>query len=111
MSFPILRDWLFCRPDPTASQWLHFAVLLGTVATTLLNFIPADDSAGRISAACFTVTALLAIVYSGGMYAYRVYQLRKRAAINWHDPYGPSVLCGAVIASVAVNLVLRLRQL
>ncbi len=81
------------------------------MATTLLNFVPADDSVGRFSAGCFTVTALLAILYSGGMYTYRVLRLRKRAAIDWHDPYGPTALCGAVIASVAVNLVLRLREI
>jgi hypothetical protein len=85
--------------------------LLGTVATTLLNFIPADDRVGRFSAGCFTLTALMAIVYSGAMYTYRTLRLRKRAAIEWHDPWGPSVLCGAVLASVAINLVLRLRQL
>ena len=64
-----------------------------------------------ISAGCFTITALLAISYSGGMYAYRIHKLRNRRAIDYHDRVGPTVLCCALIASVLVNLVLRLREL
>lgn len=64
-----------------------------------------------ISAGCFTITALLAIVYSGGMYTYRILKMRKRQAVEYHDKYGPTVLCAALLASVVVNLVLRLREL
>lgn len=77
----------------------------------LLNFIPVDDPVGIFSAGCFTVTALLAIVYSGGMYVYRIKKLRKRRAIDYHDKYGPTALCVALLTSVLANLVLRLRQL
>ena len=77
----------------------------------MLNFIHPDDPVGMISAGCFTVTALIAIVYSGGMYTYRILKLRKRRAIDYHDKYGPTLLCGALIASVMVNLILRLREL
>jgi len=92
-------------------QWSHFAVLLGGVSITLLNFIPPGDTVGMISAGCFTITALLAIAYSGGMYTYRIMNLRKRRAINYHDAYGPTALAGALVISVLVNLVLRLREL
>ena len=77
----------------------------------LLNFIQPDDTVGLFSAGCFTFTALLAIAYSGGMYAYRIRKLRKRRAIDYHDRWGPSVLCAALVSSVLVNLVLRLREL
>jgi hypothetical protein len=93
------------------SQWSHFAVLLSAVSIGLLNFIQPDDAVGLFSASCFTVTALLAIVYCGGMYAYRILKLRKRMAIDYHDKYGPTLLCIALVASVLVNLVLRLREL
>jgi hypothetical protein len=95
----------------TDFQWSHFAVLLGGVSITLLNFIPPGDTVGMISAGCFTITALLAIAYSGGMYAYRILKLRKRRAINYHDAYGPTGLAAALVVSVLVNLVLRLREL
>lgn len=64
-----------------------------------------------ISAGCFTITALLAIAYSGGMYAYRILKLRKRRAIDYHDKWGPSLLTVVLLGSVLVNLVLRLREL
>jgi hypothetical protein len=92
-------------------QWLGFAVLLAGVATTLLNFIHVEDTVGLISAGCFTFTSLLALVYAGGMYAYRVVKLRKREAINYHDPYGPTALCVTLIASILVNVILRLKEL
>lgn len=97
--------------ERTFLKWLHFAVLLGTIATTLLNFIHPDDTVGLVSAACFTATALLAIVYSAGMYTLRVIRLRQRRAISYHDPYGPTVLCCALIGSVVVNLAMRLKEL
>jgi hypothetical protein len=81
------------------------------VSIALLNFIQPEDTVGLISASCFTITALLAIVYSGGMYTYRILKLRKRMAIDYHDQYGPTALCLALVASVLVNLVLRLREL
>ena len=92
-------------------QWAQFAVLLSAVSVGLLNFIQPDDAVGMFSAACFTFTALLAICYSGGMYVYRILKLRKRRAIDYHDRWGPSLLCAALVASVLVNLVLRLREL
>jgi len=85
--------------------------LLGGVSIGLLNFISPDDAVGMFSASCFTITALVAILYAGGMYAYRIKKLRKREAIDYHDKYGPTVLCLALVASVLVNLVLRIRQL
>ncbi|RSH91073.1 vacuolar transporter chaperone [Saitozyma podzolica] len=51
--------------ERTFLKWSHFAVLLGGVSIALLNFIHPDDTVGLISASCFTLTALLAIVYSG----------------------------------------------
>nr|XP_031864280.1 uncharacterized protein CI109_000193 [Kwoniella shandongensis]KAA5531352.1 hypothetical protein CI109_000193 [Kwoniella shandongensis] len=97
--------------ERTFLKWAHFAVLLGGVSIALLNFISPSDSVGMISAGCFTITALLAIAYSGGMYAYRIVKLRKRMAVNYHDKYGPTFLCIALISSVLVNLILRLREL
>jgi hypothetical protein len=106
--FPTL---FFSTGTKTNNQWSHFAVLLGGVSITLLNFIPPGDTVGMISAGCFTITALLAIAYSGGMYTYRILKLRKRRAINYHDAYGPTGLAAALVISVLVNLVLRLREL
>lgn len=61
----------------TFLKWLHFAVLLATIATGLLNFVPMKDAAGIYSAFAFTVCALVAVAYSAGVFLYRAYSLRK----------------------------------
>jgi hypothetical protein len=56
---------------------MHFAVLLAGISTGLLNFVSLDDTPGVYSAFAFTVCALLAILYSAGMFIYRALSLRK----------------------------------
>ncbi|AFR94879.1 vacuolar transporter chaperone 4 [Cryptococcus neoformans C23] len=97
--------------ERTFLKWAHFAILLSAVSIGLLNFIDPTDAVGMVSAGCFTFTSLSAILYCGGMYAWRIRKMRKREAVDYHDRWGPTALCAALLASVMVNLVLRLRQL
>ncbi|EIW73499.1 hypothetical protein TREMEDRAFT_59673 [Tremella mesenterica DSM 1558] len=97
--------------ERTFLKWSHFAILLSAVSITLLNFIPPTDLIGIFSATCFTFTSLLAIVYSGGMYTYRIIKIRKREAVDYHDKWGPTILCLALVGSILVNLILRLKEL
>nr|ODN99815.1 vacuolar transporter chaperone 4 [Cryptococcus depauperatus CBS 7855] len=97
--------------ERTFLKWGHFAILLSAISIGLLNFTDPNDAVGMFSAACFTFTSLLSIVYSGGRYWYRIVKIRKREAVNYHDKWGPSALCAALIASILVNLALRLREL
>ncbi|KAG6329378.1 hypothetical protein ID866_9712, partial [Astraeus odoratus] len=77
VSVPDLMDTDFA---PTPQKWLHFAILIGSIATTLLNFVPPEDTRGLISAALFTLAALLAIAYSAIVFLYRALRLRARSA-------------------------------
>ncbi|KAL7420809.1 vacuolar transporter chaperone [Cryptotrichosporon argae] len=97
--------------ERTFLKWSHFAVLLSAVSITLTNFTRPDDAVGFVAAAMFTAVAELAIVYAGAMYVWRVRKMRRREAVRYHDKYGPTALCLALIASVAVNLALRVREL
>lgn len=104
----------FCLPDANQfpQKWLNNAVFIGTIATTLLNFIPPEDTRGLISAALFTFAALLAIAYSAGIFIYRSYKLRKRDAEGlYYDKYGPTVLCGVLFLALATNIGLRWPQM
>lgn len=93
-------------------KWLNNAVFIGTIATTLLNFIPPTDTRGLISAALFTFAALLAIAYSAGIFVYRSYRLRKRDAEGlYYDKYGPTLLCGILFLALATNIGLRWSQM
>ena len=90
--------------ERTFLDWLQFAVLLGSIAATLVNF---GDGVSLASAAGFTVTALAAMVYSLVLYLWRVDKIRNRRAVTYHDRWGPSALCVLLLVSVAVNIGLR----
>jgi len=97
--------------ERTFLKWMHFSVIVGTIATTLLNFTRPNDGIGFISAAAFTVAALASIAYSGGVFVFRAYSMRARSADGWYyDKYGPTVLCVVLGACILVNLALRLRE-
>lgn len=93
-------------------KWLNNAVFVGTIATTLLNFIPPEDTRGLISAALFTLAALMAIAYSVGIFIYRSYRLRERYAEGlYYDKYGPTILCAVLFLALATNIGLRWSQM
>jgi hypothetical protein len=90
---------------------MHFAIYIGTIATTLLNFVPVDDARGLISAALFTFSALLAIAYSAGVFVYRARRIRaRRASGMYYDKYGPTALCAVLLIALVTNVVLRMTQ-
>ena len=89
-------------------MWLQFSILLGGIATTLLNFIDPEDRVGVISAIVFTIAALAAIAYSAVIFVYRILKLRKREATGlYYDRYGPTLLCVVVVVALGTNIVLR----
>jgi uncharacterized membrane protein YidH (DUF202 family) len=98
--------------ERTFLKWLSFAVLIGSIATTLLNFVPADDPRGLISAALFTLAALLSIAYSAIIFVYRALRLRARSAEGlYYDKYGPTVLCFVLLAALGTNIGLRMADM
>lgn len=44
-----------------------------------------------------------------GLYLWRVDKIKKRRAVNYHDRWGPSVLCLGLVAAVAVSFGFRVR--
>lgn len=93
-------------------KWLNTSVFIGTIATTLLNFISAEDTRGLIITAFFTFAALLAIAYSAGIFLFRTYRIRERRATGmYYDKYGPTILCGVLFLALATNVGLRVSEL
>ena len=81
------------------------------IATTLLNFVPPDDTRGLISAWFFTFAALLAIAYSAILFVFRSLRLcARRAEGLYHDKYGPTGLCLVLFVALATNTVMRLSE-
>lgn len=113
ISVPVrIEPKVYFAAERTFLKWLNTAVFVGTIATTLLNFVPADDPRGLISAAFFTLAALLAIAYSAGIFVYRSYMLRDRRASGlYYDKYGPTILCAVLFLALATNVGLRVSEM
>ena len=83
-------------------------MVIGSVATVLLNFTQPEDTRGMISAAAFTVASLLTIAYSCGIFVYRALKLRARDPEGlYYDKFGPTALVFVLFAALATNLGLR----
>lgn len=97
---------VFFAAERTFLSWLEFAIILGSIAATLLNF---GDRVSLASAWAFTIVACAALFYSMGLYLWRVDKIRKRRAVTYHDKWGPSALCVGLFVAVAISFVFRLR--
>ncbi|KAI0925881.1 hypothetical protein AcW1_008195 [Taiwanofungus camphoratus] len=103
---------VYFAAERTFLKWLHIAIYIGTIATTLLNFVPPGDTVGLVSAGLFTLAALVAIAYSAVIFVYRALHLRKRRAEGmYYDKYGPSVLSFFLLGALATNIGLRMREM
>ncbi len=94
---------VFFAAERTFLSWLETAIVLAGVAATLLNF---GDDVSRAGAWAFTLVACAALAYCCGVYLWRVRMIRRRrASARYHDPWGPSVLCGGLLVAVVGNFV------
>jgi len=82
-------------------------VILGGIAIGLLNF---GDNISISAATMFTFVSMMMMLYSLGIYLWRVRKIRKRESGPYDDKYGPTFLCGMLLISVVVNFWMRLRE-
>ena len=87
---------------------LEFSIYIGTIAATLLNFGAKPSRLSFLAAGLFSIVAILALLYSVGIYLYRSQSIRMRKAIKYHDSYGPTILCIALFIAVALNAIFEL---
>lgn len=86
---------------------LEFSIILGSIAATLLNF---GDRISLAAAVAFTVVAIAALLYSMGIFLWRVDRIKQRKAVNYHDKWGPSLLCLGLVACVTVAVGYRFQH-
>lgn len=91
--------------ERTFLSWLEFSIILGSIAATLLNF---GDNLALAGAWAFTIIACCALLYSAGLFLWRVRMIRMRRAVTYHDRIGPTLLCIGLLAAVAVSFGFRL---
>jgi len=109
ISVPVrIEPKVYFAAERTFLRWLQFSVIIGSIATVLLNFTKPGDTRGLISAIAFTVASLLSIAYSCGIFVYRAYRLRARHADGlYYDKFGPTILVVILFGALVTNLVLR----
>jgi uncharacterized membrane protein YidH (DUF202 family) len=98
---------VYFAAERTFLSWLEFSIIIGSIAATLLNF---GDRISLFSAWGFTFVACASLLYSLGLYLWRVAMIRERRAVRYHDPIGPSVLCVGLFVAIAINFGLRIRK-
>jgi uncharacterized membrane protein YidH (DUF202 family) len=98
---------VYFAAERTFLSWLEFSIIIGSIAATLLNF---GDRISLFSAWGFTLVACASLLYSLGLYLWRVAMIRERRAVRYHDAIGPSVLCVGLFVAIAINFGLRIRK-
>ncbi|KAI8635484.1 SPX-domain-containing protein [Xylariaceae sp. FL1651] len=94
---------VYFAAERTFLGWLEFSIYVGTIAVTLLNFGEKPSRISFVAAGVFTLLAVLALCYSVGIYLYRSKGIRERKVIKYYDRIGPTILCVALFAGVALN--------
>lgn len=89
---------------------LEYSIYIGAIAVTLLNFNTRATMTAFLMAALYTLVAILCLCYSIGIYLYRSQAIRIRRAAKYHDKWGPSVLCGALLVAIITNFVFEVRE-
>ena len=96
---------VFFAAERTFLSWLEFSVIIGSIAATLLNF---GDDLSVQTAAGFTIVAVLTLMYSMGLYIWRVDKVRKRRAVTYHDRIGPTLLTVGLFSALVASFGLRI---
>ncbi|CAK7567449.1 MAG: vacuolar transporter chaperone [Sporothrix epigloea] len=95
---------VYFAAERTFLGWLEYSIYIGTIAATLLNFGSKPNSISFVVATAFTLLAVLSLAYSVGIYFYRSKAIRtRRASAKFYDCYGPTVLCVALLITIALN--------
>lgn len=105
ISVPVrVEPKVYFATERTFLSWLSMSLIFGATAHTLMNY---GDVTSLITAACFYFTAVLTILYSAGVYVWRVMSIRNKRAVRYDDQIGPRLICGALSLSVFVSFVFR----
>lgn len=105
MSVPVrIEPKVYFANERTFLSWIEIGILLGAMASGLLNF--GSPIAVKASLGFFFV-AVGTISYSIYIYILRVLALRNRWSTCYTDSYGPIVICFALAAAMGTNFVFQ----
>ncbi|KAL8272124.1 hypothetical protein Esti_003967 [Eimeria stiedai] len=94
----------FFANERTLLQWLNIAVLLASVAITLLSF---GQTAAKAAGLLLSPVAIFFIGYSFWIYLRRSRALLRKEPIDYNDHIGPAILVVSLMLALCANIVLN----
>ncbi|KAI8622649.1 VTC domain-containing protein [Chytriomyces sp. MP71] len=90
--------------ERTFLTWLHFVIVICSVALGLLNF---GDKVGQIAGVMFTLVGFMFMAHAAFLHMWRADMINVRGSKPFDDLWGPTVLSIVLVIAVAVNLYLK----
>lgn len=91
---------VYLANERTFLSWLSVGMLIGGVATALLNYGSNSTLTASIG---FFIAALFIIGYSTYKYLWRVLMIREKKAVAYGDKFGPNMICGVIFLAIFIN--------
>ena len=91
---------VYLANERTFLSWLSVSILIGGVATALLNYGSNSTLTASIG---FFIAALFIIGYSTYKYLWRVLMIREKKAVAYGDKFGPNMICGVIFLAIFIN--------
>jgi uncharacterized membrane protein YidH (DUF202 family) len=103
---------VFLANERTYLHWLHYGVILSSIASAILAF---SDQSGETWGEWYAL-ALLPIslgfcLYALHIFLWRADQIKSRIPARWDDPIGPLVLGSTVALVLTVNFFTKLYEI
>lgn len=109
ISVPIrVEPKVFFANERTFLSWLNFALVLGGLALSLLNF---GDAVGQIAGILFTTIALAVMIYALFVFQWRAEKIRNREPGPYDDRTGPIILVSVITVATLINFWLKFSSL
>ncbi|KAI9203748.1 uncharacterized protein BJ171DRAFT_582516 [Polychytrium aggregatum] len=108
----VLNPKVFLANERTFVAWLHFALVIGAVAISMLQFSDAEGgSPTKFMGLGFTVLSVIIIGYSLWMYLQRLNRLQRKDFGTYDDLFGTGAMVLIVFAIIACNIGIRIIQI
>lgn len=103
---------VFFANERTYLHWLHYGVVLSSVASGILAFAEETGQTwGEWYALCLLPVSLGFCVYALHTYLWRADQIRSRIPARWDDPIGPLILGSAVALVLSINFFTKIYEI